>query len=290
MKQELQDLLKNSAIVVDKHSGPTSHQVSGWLREILKLNKVGHTGTLDPAVTGVLPVLLENSVKSMPLFSRIEKEYVGVMHVHHEVSREKLEDVVKDFIGKIKQTPPKKSAVAREEREREIFSFEILEFEDKDVLFRTKTEAGTYIRKLCHDMGQKLGVGAHMAELRRTVAGPFTENQSHPLIEIKDAFEFAKSGDDKRLRNILIPIEKAIPHAKKVFAKDSALESVIKGAPLYVSGVEKSDANIIRGEIVAMISEKGKLIAIGIAKMDSKEISKRKKGTAVRTDRIIQNL
>ena len=281
MSRSLEELINSSVIIVDKHAGPTSHQISGWLRDILGLKKVGHTGTLDPMVTGVLPILLGNVVKAMPLFAGIDKEYVGVMHLHHEVPREKLDETLKEFVGKIKQTPPKKSAVARHEREREVFSFEILEVDGKDVLFRTKCEAGTYIRKLCHDIGQRLEVGAHMSELRRTRAGPFTEGQAHSLTEIKDMFELS------RMEEILIPIEKAMSHAKKVFAKDSALESVMKGAPLYVSGVVKSDENIIRGETVAMISEEGKLAAIGIAKMDSGEMSKRKKGTAVRTDRIL---
>lgn len=277
------DVLENSVIVVDKHAGPTSHQVSGWLREILGLKKVGHTGTLDPMVTGVLPVLLGNSVKAMPLFSGIEKEYVGVMHLHHEVSEEKLREVVKEFVGKIKQTPPKKSAVARREREREIFSFDVLEIDGKDVLFRTRTEAGTYIRKLCHDIGQKLGVGAHMSELRRTEAGPFSENQAHSLTEIKDRFELG----EENLRKMLVPIESVISDSKKVFAHDSALKMVVNGAPLYVGGVVGADEKIIPGETVAMMSESKKLVAIGIAKMSGKDMSKRKKGTAVRTDRII---
>ncbi len=222
----------------------------------------------------------------MPLFAGIDKEYVGVMHLHKEVSRESLEKVVKSFVGKIKQTPPKKSAVARHEREREIFSFDITEIEEKDVLFRTRTEAGTYIRKLCHDIGQRLGTGAHMAELRRVKAGQFDEENSHSLVEIKDFFELAKS-DEERFRKILMPIEDAIQHAEKIYMRNSAIPTIIKGAPLYVGGVVNSD-EFVAGENVAMISEEGKLIAIGIAKMDSEEISKRKKGVAVRTDRIIR--
>lgn len=281
MSQVSEKILNSSVIVVDKHAGPTSHQVSGWLRDMFGLEKVGHMGTLDPMVTGVLPVLLGNAVKAMPLFSGIDKEYVGVMHLHHEVPQEKLNETLKEFVGKIKQTPPKKSAVARREREREIFSFDVIETDGKDVLFKTKCEAGTYIRKLCHDIGQSLGVGAHMSELRRTEAGPFVEDQAHSLTQIKDSLEMSE------LESVLIPIEEAIPHAKKVYAADSAIENVLKGAPLFVGGVTKTDGDIIRGETVAMMSEGGKLVAIGIAKMDSGEMWKRKKGTAVRTDRII---
>lgn len=290
MSESLEEILQRSLIVIDKHSGPTSHQVSGWLREIFNLEKVGHLGTLDPMVTGVLPVLLGEAVKVTPLLAAIDKEYVGVMHLHRDVEREKLDEAIKNFIGKIKQMPPKKSAVARHEREREIFSFDVIETEGRDVLFKTRTEAGTYIRKLCHDIGQKLGTGAHMAELRRTKAGIFTEDQSKSLLEIKDFFEFAKSGDEEKFRKILIPIEDAISESKKVFARDSALSSVMKGAPLYVGGVLKSDKNLLRGETVAMVNESGKVIGIGIAKMSGNEIMERKKGTAVRTDRILNSI
>ena len=286
----LEEAINNSVIIVDKHSGPTSHQVSGWLRDMLGLKKVGHTGTLDPAVTGVLPVVLGNSVKAMPLFSRIQKEYVGVMQLHKEVPREQLERVIEEFTGKITQLPPRKSSVARREREREIFSLDVIEFDGRNVLFRTKTEAGTYIRKLCHDIGNKLETGAHMAELRRTEAGPFQEKLAHSLTEIKDLYEFAKSGDEKEFRRILIPIEDVIPSGKKVFAKDSAIEKIVNGAPLYVGGVEKIEGEIIKGETLPIMSKTGELIAIGIAKMDNKEVSKRKKGTAVRTDRIIRRV
>lgn len=287
MSERLEELINRSVLVIDKHAGPTSHQVSGWLRDVLSLKKVGHLGTLDPMVTGVLPILLGEAVKATPLLAAINKEYVGVMHLHQEVPREKIEEVIQGFIGVIKQRPPKKSAVARYEREREIFSFDIIEIEGKDVLFKTKTEAGTYIRKLCHDIGQKIGVGAHMAELRRTQAGVFIEDQSRSLMEVKDYFEIAKSGDENRFRKLLIPIEDAIPESKKVYARDSALESVVKGAPLYVGGVIKADKSLIRGETIAMVSEDGRVAAVGIAKMSGDEMMKRKKGTAVRTDRII---
>lgn len=287
MSPDIEELVNRSVIVVDKHSGPTSHQVSGWLRDMLGLEKVGHTGTLDPMVTGVLPVLLGNAVKAMPLLAGSDKEYVGVMHMHQDVPREKLDAAVAEFVGKITQRPPKKSAVARREREREVFSFDVLEVDGRDALFRTTTEAGTYIRKLCHDVGQRLGAGAHMSELRRTRAGIFGEERAHSLMEVKDLLEMAKSGDESGFRKILVPIEEAVLKAKKVYAKDSALVSVFNGAPLYVGGVERSDDGIMRGETVAMMDGSGRLAAIGIAKMDSEEMGKRKKGAAVRTDRLI---
>jgi len=284
----MEELVPYSVIVIDKHAGPTSHQVSGWLRDMFGLKKVGHTGTLDPMVTGVLPVLMGDCVKAMPLFAGSEKEYVGVMHLHHDVPEADLRSAVAGFIGKIKQRPPKKSAVSRHEREREVFSFDILEIDGRNVLFRTRTEAGTYIRKLCHDIGQRIGCGAHMAELRRISAGVFKESQAHSLTEVKDALELAKSGDPSKLEEILVPVEDTLGNIKKVWAFDSAIRAVLKGAPLYVSGVKDVDEDIARGETVAVLSEDGRLVAVGIAKMNSEEIRKRKKGSAVRTDRLVR--
>lgn len=179
-----------------------------------------------------------------------------------------------------------KSAVARRPREREIKFFDILEIEGKDVLFKVGCEAGTYIRKLCHDIGQSLGVGAHMSELRRTKVGNFTEDQSHSLLETKDAYEFWKEGSEEKLREILMPIEFAILHVKRIFVKDSAVDSICNGSPVYPGGIARAQEGIERGETVAVYSLKEELVALGIAKLSSKEMVERKIGSAVRTDRV----
>lgn len=285
-ERTLQEAVRNSVVIVDKHAGPTSHQVSQWTREIFGVEKSGHTGTLDPAVTGVLPVALGNVTKAMPVLSGLKKEYVGVMRLHKEVPENILRETILQFIGKIKQRPPKRSAVARREREREIYFFDVVEIDEKDVLFHVGTEAGTYIRKLCHDIGQKLGVGAHMSELRRVKVGNFSEEKAYSLVAIKDAYEFAKTGEEEAIRRILIPIEFAIDHVKKIFVKNSAVQTIVNGAPLFVSGITRLQEGILAGETVAIFSQKNELVAIGIAKMSSEDMMKRKKGSAVRTDRV----
>jgi H/ACA ribonucleoprotein complex subunit 4 len=282
----IEESITNSIIVIDKHCGPTSHQVTDWAKKIFQVDKAGHSGTLDPAVTGVLPVALGNATKAMSVLMGLEKEYVGVMHLHKEVSEQQLHDAIKNFIGKIRQRPPVRSAVSRIEREREILFFDILEISGNDVLFKVGCEAGTYIRKLVHDLGQALGAGAHMTELRRTKVGSFKESESHSLLAVKDAYEFWKDGDEKPLRDILIPVEFAILHVKRVFVKDSAVDAVCNGAPLYAIGLSRIQEGIERGETVAMYSLKEELVALGIAKLTSEEMLKRKKGAAVRTDRV----
>ncbi len=285
-ERTIPELISSSIIIVDKHSGPTSHQITSWVKEIFKIKKAGHAGTLDPSVTGVLPIALENATKAMIVLMGLDKEYVGVMHLHKEVPEEILRETTKKFIGKIKQLPPLKSAVARRVRERRIYFFDILEVEGKDVLFKVGCEAGTYIRKLVHDFGVKLKVGAHLTQLRRTKAGNFEEEQAFPLLTIRDAYEFWKEGDEKLLRKILIPVEYAILHVKRVFVKDTAIDSICNGAPVYVSGITRIQKGIEKGEIVAIYSLKEELIALGKARINSKEMFERKKGVAVQTDRV----
>jgi len=284
-QRSIDELIKSSVVIVDKHSGPTSHQVTKWVADIFGVDKAGHAGTLDPNVTGVLPVALGDATKAMSVMLGLDKEYVGVMRLHSEVDEIALKTTIGDFIGRIKQTPPVKSAVARKEREREIYFFDVLELESRDVLFRVGCQAGTYIRKLCHDIGQSLGIGAHMTELRRTKAGNFTEQQSHSLVDVKDVYEFWKeNGDELRLRKILIPVEFAILHVKRIFLKDSAVDAVCHGAPVYAAGVTRIQPNIVRGETVAVYTLKEELVALGIAKMTSEEMFEAKRGTSVRTD------
>jgi len=286
-ERTIEESIPFSVVIVDKHSGPTSAQITQWTKEIFGVNKAGHTGTLDPAVTGVLPIALGHSVKAMPLLVGLEKEYVGVMHIHKDVDANFLKETAVKFIGKIKQLVPKRAAVARRVREREIFYFDIVEIEDKDVLFKVGVEAGTYIRKLVHDLGQSLGTGAHMSELRRTKVGNFEEKKSFSLVEVKDAYEFWKQGDEKPLKKILIPIEHAVENSKKIFVKDSAVEAICNGSPIYPIGVTRVQESLIAGEDVGIFTLKGELVAIGIAKMDAEKMVKAKRGIAVRTDRVI---
>ena len=287
-QRSIEEHINNSVLILDKQSGPTSHQVTKWVYEIFSnyVKNCGHAGTLDPAVTGVLPIALGNATKAMPALTGLDKEYVGVMHLHKTVDEELLRKTITKFVGKIKQLPPVRAAVARKLREREIYFLDILEIDGKDVLFKVGCEAGTYIRKLCHDIGKSLG-GAHMAELRRTKVGPFTEEQSHSLVEVRDAYELWHSEDEEEeLRNILLPVEHAILHVRRVLLKDSAVDAVCNGAPVYPSGITRIQSGITPGELVAVYTLKGELVALGIARMNSKEMLKSKHGIAIRTDRV----
>ncbi len=292
-KRSVEDLIKYGVINVDKPSGPTSHQAVAWVREILALNKVGHAGTLDPMVTGVLLTTLENSCKAIPLLMGLDKEYVGVMHVHADISGDKISRAFEKFTGKIKQLPPVRSAVARKVRERTIANLEVIEIEGRDVLFRVECEAGTYVRKLISDIGKALGVGAHMAELRRVRVGNFLEKHATKLQELKDAFWYFKNeNNEEQIRKVIIPIETALETAgvKKVFIKDSAINKICNGAPLGAGGICSLDGNIGKNDLIGMFSLKNELVAIGKALSNSDGMINSGARIVVATDRVVMKL
>src|SRR3990167_8746102 len=189
-EKNIMELLEFSILNIDKPSGPTSFDISDFVRKTLKdggIRKTSHFGTLDPKVTGVLPIALNRACKLTGFFLGEDKEYIGIMRIHEEVSLEELNKIIKEkFLGKIKQIPPKKSRVARILREREINKFELLEKFGKDILFRADVQGGTYIRKLIDDLGKEIG-GAHMLELRRVRAGIFREETSVNLYDFEKA-------------------------------------------------------------------------------------------------------
>lgn len=270
--RSLEKLKERGIVVLDKPGGPTSHQVTGWLKDILDVEKAGHTGTLDPKVTGVLVVALEKATKAMPLLKGLDKEYMAVMALHDDVDNQELEDVAGKFRGRIKQTPPKKSAVKRKEREREVKKLDIVERKDRMVLMEIGCEAGTYIRKLVHDMGEELGCGAHMKELRRTAVGPFVEGESVKLQTIKDDYVFFEDGENERIREDIRPVEIVADLSKCIVVKDTAVEALCNGADLGPGGVAAVEKGIESGDKVSMLSGKGELIAVGKAEGSTGDI------------------
>jgi H/ACA ribonucleoprotein complex subunit 4 len=250
------DLLEFSIINVDKPSGPTSFDVSEFVRKTLGLRKTSHFGTLDPKVTGVLPVALNRACRLTGYFLGEDKTYVGIARFHEEISINEIEKAIREkFSGTIKQMPPVKSRVKREMREREIYSFRLIETDGKDALFEAKVQGGTYIRKLIDDLGKELGIGAHMLELRRTRAGIFSENdKDYPSVSLYDfekAAEEYKNGDERKLREILIPAEIISEVYDTTFIKEKNLERIYTGKPLHNEDIEKGDKY-----------EKGKLISV----------------------------
>jgi len=244
-EKSIHELLEFGIINIDKSSGPTSFSVSDFICKKIGARKTSHFGTLDPKVTGVLPVALNRACKLTGYFLGEDKTYVGIMRIHENTDINKIREIIeKKFIGKINQMPPVKSRVKRQLRPREIYSFELLEQSDdkKDILFKVKCEGGTYIRKLIDDLGSELGIGAHMLELRRTDAGIFGEENSANLYDFEKAVEEYKNGDDRLLKKIIIPAEEAIKEVYPcVEIKDDNLKQIFTGRPIYRKDVVRDE-------------------------------------------------
>ena len=283
----IQELLEYGIVNIDKTKGPTSHQISDYVKKILKVNKAGHSGTLDPAVTGVQPVAFGKATRIAQFLLTAPKEYICLMYLHKDITEEEIKVEVKKYIGKIQQLPPIKSAVKRQLRTREVYELEILEIVERNILFRVKCQAGTYIRKLCHDLGQTLGTGAHMAELRRSQAGPFTEQDNLiTLNDLQDAVHFYKEeNNDKFLRYCLQPVENALKYLPKCWIFDTTIESLTHGRDLAIPGISKLE-NFKKGETVAITTLKGELVAVGEALMSGVEINSNEKGLAIEVKKV----
>ncbi|HIJ00147.1 MAG TPA: RNA-guided pseudouridylation complex pseudouridine synthase subunit Cbf5 [Candidatus Methanomethylophilaceae archaeon] len=286
--RSLAELLRNGVIVLDKPVGPTSHQVTSWARDILHVKQISHGGTLDPNVSGVLPLCLGKAVRLTDLLLSSNKEYVCIMRLHRDRDREAVAKVMEEFTGRIYQYPPLRSAVKRKLRIRTVHSIELLDMEGRDVLFHVSCDAGTYIRTLCIDMGEALGVGANMIELRRTRSGAMSEDMAVTLQQLKDAYElWQERGRSEPLMSILRPAETLVSHLPRVIIKTAAVDAVCHGADLAVPGVGAFDESIGKMDQVAMLTSRGELVAIGVAQMSAKRLAEASKGVAVSTERVL---
>jgi len=282
------ELINSGIINLDKPSGPTSHQVDSWLKNIFNIDKVGHGGTLDPNATGVLPIGMGNATKVLHILLETGKEYVGIMKLHKKIDNDKIIEVIQSFIGDIYQIPPVRSAVKRIKRMRKIYYINIIEIKEKEILFRVGCEAGTYIRTLCVDIGKKLGCGAHLSELRRTMVGNFKDEDSVNLHDIIDAYYFWKEEkNENEIRNMIYPIEKLLENIPKIVIRDSAVDAICHGAKLALPGIVEVDTDIKKGDTVAIISLKGESVAIAKSLMNTEDIIQKDIGLSANINRVL---
>jgi predicted rRNA pseudouridine synthase len=241
-ERDLDALLAFGVVNLDKPPGPSAHQVAGWVRDLAGVDRAAHAGTLDPKVTGCLPTTLGDATRLAPVFLEGHKEYVAVLELHDRPPAD-LEATVAEFEGEIYQKPPRKSAVARRLRTRTIHDLDVLETRDRQVLLRIECASGTYVRKLCHDLGLALGTGAHMGALRRTATDPFDDRDLVTLHDLADALAFAEEGDEDPIREVVAPAERVLEELPAVTIAPSAAEQVATGAPVYAPGVIDSEVS-----------------------------------------------
>jgi H/ACA ribonucleoprotein complex subunit 4 len=289
-ERQPEQYIRFGTINLDKPAGPTSHEVAAWVKRIMKIEAIGHGGTLDPKVTGVLPITLEEATKMVQALLYSGKEYVCVLKLHGDVDDGRVKQVLSEFEDEIYQRPPLRSSVKRQLRTRRIYYIDYMEHDGRNVLFKVGCEGGTYIRKLCFDIGEILGVGGHMQELRRTRAGPFLE-KSAKCVTLHDVAywfgEYQTKKDRSFLSKIIEPMETALMQLPKVIIRDSAVDAICHGANLTAPGVLKVDSGITKGKTLAIFTLKGEAAALGKAVVSTEEILELRHGAVAELARVL---
>lgn len=246
----------------------------------------------NPMVTGVLPIALGEATKVTQAFLMSGKEYVCLMQLHDDVQESSVRSILTEFVGEIYQKPPLRSSVRRILRKRTIYDIEIFEIENRHVLFKVVCEAGTYIRKLCSDVGEAIGCGAHMRELRRIRAGPFTEDNG--IVTLYDLLEASLShkeeGDEEKIRKVIRPVEEAFELIPKIYIKDSAVDAICHGAELAAPGIAKINSGIEKDAVIALFTLKEEVVALAKALAKSEEMLEKDYGAMAKPTRVIMQI
>ncbi|KAL1749058.1 pseudouridine synthase [Schizophyllum fasciatum] len=292
LKRDITTYIKSGVINLDKPSNPSSHEVVAWLRRILRVEKTGHSGTLDPKVTGCLIVCIDRATRLVKSQQGAGKEYVCVLRLHNSLpDPAALPRALQTLTGALFQRPPLISAVKRQLRIRTIYDSKLFEFDEKRNLavFWVSCEAGTYIRTLCVHLGLLLGVGGHMQELRRVRSGAMSENDE--IVTMHDVLDaqwmYDNTRDESYLRRVIRPLECLLVGYKRIVVKDSAVNAVCYGAKLMIPGLLRYEADINLNEEVVLMTTKGEAIAIGIAQMSTVELATCDHGVVAKVKRCI---
>ncbi|RKU45046.1 centromere/microtubule-binding protein cbf5 [Coniochaeta pulveracea] len=293
LTRDIKSYISSGVINLDKPSNPSSHEVVAWVKRILRCEKTGHSGTLDPKVTGCLIVCIDRATRLVKSQQGAGKEYVAVIRFHDKVpgGEAAFAKALETLTGALFQRPPLISAVKRQLRIRSIYESKLIEFDNDRHLgvFWVSCEAGTYIRTLCVHLGLLLGVGAHMQELRRVRSGAMDETKGLvTLHDVLDAqWQMDNQNDEKYLRQVISPLETLLVGYKRLVVKDSAVNAVCYGAKLMLPGLLRYESGIEHHEEVVLMTTKGEAIALGIAQMSTVEMSTCDHGVVAKVKRCI---
>ncbi|KAF2561066.1 hypothetical protein F2Q70_00017219 [Brassica cretica] len=294
LKRPLLDYIRYGVINLDKPSNPSSHEVVAWIKRILRVEKTGHSGTLDPKVTGNLIVCIDRATRLVKSQQGAGKEYVCVARLHSAVPDvAKVARALESLTGAVFQRPPLISAVKRQLRIRTIYQSKLLEY-DADrhlVVFWVSCEAGTYIRTMCVHLGLLLGVGGHMQELRRVRSGILGENDNmvtmHDVMDAQWMYDNHK--DESYLRRVIMPLEVILTSYKRLVVKDSAVNAICYGAKLMIPGLLRFENDIDVGTEVVLMTTKGEAIAVGIAEMTTSVMATCDHGVVAKIKRVVMD-
>ena len=292
LKRTLKEYITYGVVNLDKPANPSSHEVVAWIKKMLRVEKTGHSGTLDPKVTGCLIVCIDRATRLVKAQQSAGKEYVGIVRLHSAIDSERvLGKALETLKGALFQRPPLIAAVKRQLRIRTIYESKLIEYDpDRHLgVFWVSCEAGTYIRTLCVHLGLLVGTGAHMQELRRVRSGILSENDNlctmHDLLDAQ--FEYDQSKDESYLRKVIMPLEVLLTSFKRVVVKDSAVNAICYGAKLMIPGLLRFADGIEVGDEVVMMTTKGEAIAVGIAQMTTAVMATVDHGIVAKIKRVI---
>ena len=258
-----------------------------------RVEKTGHSGTLDPKVTGCLIVCIDRATRLVKSQQGAGKEYVCVIRMHDKLpgGEAQFARALETLTGALFQRPPLISAVKRQLRIRTIHESKLYEFDNERQLgvFWVSCEAGTYIRTLCVHLGLLLGVGAHMQELRRVRSGAMDETKD--LVTLHDVLDAQWLHDNNRdeayLRKVIAPLESLLMSYKRIVVKDSSVNAICYGAKLMLPGLLRFEKGIEIHEEIVLMTTKGEAIALAYAQMSAVEMSSCDHGVVAKIKRVI---
>lgn len=292
LSRPLKDHISSGVINLDKPANPSSHEVVSWIKRILRVEKTGHSGTLDPKVTGCLIVCVDRATRLVKAQQSAGKEYIGVVRLHSAIEDTKsLHRAVETLTGALFQRPPLISAVKRQLRIRTIYESKLIEYDEKRNLgiFWVSCEAGTYVRTLCVHLGLLVGTGGHMQELRRVRSGVMAEQDNlvtmHDVMDAQHVYDTTK--DEKYLRRVVMPLEILLTNYKRIVVKDSAVNAICYGAKLMIPGLLRFADDIDINQEVVLMTTKGEAIAVGIAQMTTAVMATCDHGVVAKIKRVI---
>ncbi|XP_003701715.1 dyskerin pseudouridine synthase 1 Nop60B [Megachile rotundata] len=292
LHRSLSEYIKSGCINLDKPCNPSSHEVVAWIKRILKVEKTGHSGTLDPKVSGCLIVCIDRATRLAKSQQSAGKEYVAVFKLHSAPeSLQKVSQALEKLRGALFQRPPLISAVKRQLRVRTVYDSWFLDYDNERNMgvFRVSCEAGSYIRTICVHLGLFLGTGCQMQELRRNRSGVQSEKDGmvtmHDILDAQWLYE--NHGDESYLRRVIKPLEALLVNHKRIIVKDSAVNAICYGAKIMLPGILMYDDGIELNQEIVIVTTKGEAIALGVALMTSPTMTACDHGVAAKIKRVI---
>ena len=280
-ERSLDELLGSGILLVKKPRGPTSHQLTAWIRNILGISKIGHGGTLDPMATGLLTILCGRATRLTDIILKGDKRYISIIRFGRDIDSIELEELLNSLVGEIYNVPPKESAVKVQVRTRTITSLSLLDFDSSSRIAAVEIScvAGTYIRTLTRDIGLLLDTSCEMLELHRDRTSIFDESMACNMHQLADAiFLWKEHNDERSLRKLLTPVETILTKIPSIMIKDGAVAAMTHGAPLARPGVVNASSGISSGSLVVISSMKGEAVAVANTSVDIDEVLNMTKG------------